>query len=228
LRFGIVVFPGSNCERDCYHVVDAVLDSPVRYLWHADADLSGVDCVILPGGFSYGDYLRPGAIARFARIMRAVEEHAARGGLVLGICNGFQILLEAGLLPGAMLRNRSLKFQCQDVFVRVETADTAFTSMCRPGQILRLPIKHGDGNYHADPRDLAARAKVVFRYCDADGRVVPEANPNGSMDGIAGLANLAGNVVGLMPHPEVCAEPELGGTDGLVLLASALRYWEER
>ncbi|MDQ7793587.1 MAG: phosphoribosylformylglycinamidine synthase subunit PurQ [bacterium] len=228
MRFGVVVFPGSNCERDCFHLVDQVLGRPVRYVWHQDTALERVDCVILPGGFSYGDYLRPGAIARFSPVMGAVAEHAGAGGLVLGICNGFQILLEAGLLPGAMLRNRSLQFQCQDVFLRVEDVETAFTRLCRPGQVLKVPIKHGDGNYHVDPEDLAARGRVVFRYSEADGRVTPEANPNGSMANIAGLANLEGNVVGLMPHPEVSAEEVLGGTDGRVLLESAVRYWEER
>jgi len=227
LRFGVVVFPGSNCERDCFHWVEHVTAQPAVPIWHGQAGLRGVDCVILPGGFSYGDYLRPGAIARLSPVMRAVEEHAAAGGLVLGVCNGFQILLEAGLLPGAVLRNRSLKFECRDVFLRVEDGRTPFTRGCRPGQVIRLPIKHADGNYRAAAGDQTP-PRVVFRYCEADGTITPGANPNGAQDSIAGLANPQGNVVGLMPHPEVSAEQVLGGTDGRLLLTSVLDYWKEQ
>ncbi|HSW09881.1 MAG TPA: phosphoribosylformylglycinamidine synthase subunit PurQ [Bacillota bacterium] len=228
MRFGVVVFPGSNCERDCFHWVEQVAGRPALPIWHGQADLGGVDCVILPGGFSYGDYLRPGAIARLSPVMRAVQEHAAAGGLVLGICNGFQILLEAGLLPGAVLRNRSLKFECRDVFLRVEDGGTPFTRSCRPGQVIRLPIKHADGNYRTAAAGGDAPPRVLFRYCEADGRITAGANPNGAQDNIAGLANRRGNVVGLMPHPEVSAEPVLGGTDGRLLLTSALDHWKEQ
>jgi phosphoribosylformylglycinamidine synthase len=194
-------------------------------VWHRETSVAGLDGVILPGGFSYGDYLRTGAIARFSPVMHAVKEFAAGGGLVLGICNGFQILLEAGLLPGAMLRNRSLHFVCKDTYVRVENAATPFTMSCHPGQVLKIPVAHADGNYYTDPVTLAglqANAQVVFRYCSTDGRVSPEANPNGSQDNIAGLRNAAGNVLGMMPHPERCAEAVLGNRDGRLILASML------
>jgi phosphoribosylformylglycinamidine synthase len=231
MRFAVVVFPGSNCEADTYHVIKDVLEQPVEYVWHAtpgrDA-LAGYDCVVLPGGFSYGDYLRVGAIASISPIMEAVANHAEAGGLVLGICNGLQILLEARLLPGAILRNDSLQFRSQWVHLRVEDDQTPFTRAYRRGQIIRIPIAHGDGNYFADPETLAsveAHGQVVFRYCDASGAVTPEANPNGSVHNIAGLRNRRGNVLGLMPHPERCSEAALGGTDGLALwqsLAAAL------
>jgi phosphoribosylformylglycinamidine synthase len=223
MNLGVVVFPGSNCDHDCGHVLRDVLGQDVTMVWHKETSLAGLDGVILPGGFSYGDYLRTGAIARFSPVMKAVKQFAAEGGLVLGICNGFQILLEAGLLPGAMLRNRSLHFICRDISVRVENAATPFTGACKPGQVLKIPIAHADGNYYTDPVTLAglqANAQVIFRYCDQDGKVTPEANPNGSLDNIAGIRNAAGNVLGMMPHPERCAESVLGNEDGRLILAS--------
>jgi phosphoribosylformylglycinamidine synthase subunit PurQ / glutaminase len=223
MNIGVIVFPGSNCDHDCEHVFKEVLGQDVTMVWHKETSLAGLDGVILPGGFSYGDYLRTGAIARFSPVMGVVKQFAADGGLVLGICNGFQILLEAGLLPGAMLRNKSLHFICKDVSLRVENAATPFTSLCRPGQVLKIPIAHADGNYYTDPITLAglqANAQVVFRYCDQDGNVTPEVNPNGSLDNIAGIRNDRGNVLGMMPHPERCAESILGNEDGRLVLAS--------
>jgi phosphoribosylformylglycinamidine synthase I len=225
MTFGIVVFPGSNCDHDAYHAAKHVLGQDAEFIWHKDEDLKGADVLILPGGFSYGDYLRTGAIARFSPIMQAVRAFAARGGPVLGICNGFQILLEAGLIPGAMLRNRSVKFQCEHVHVRVEQLDTPFTGACRPGQVLRLPIAHGEGNYFAPPDVIArleANRQVIFRYTNAAGQVTDEANPNGSAAAIAGLCNEARNVVGLMPHPERACESALGSADGLRVFESAV------
>jgi phosphoribosylformylglycinamidine synthase I len=225
MNIGVVVFPGSNCDHDCEHVLGDVLGQSVRKLWHKDASLDGLDAVILPGGFSYGDYLRTGAIARFSPIMGAIERFAKNGGLVFGICNGFQILLEAGLLPGAMLRNTSLSFICKDVYLRVENAATPFTGRYEVGQVLKIPVAHGDGNYYTDPvtlSQLKANAQVVFRYCDADGKITPEANPNGSLDNIAGIRNVAGNVLGMMPHPERCAEEVLGNDAGRLLFLSML------
>jgi phosphoribosylformylglycinamidine synthase subunit PurQ / glutaminase len=223
MNIGVIVFPGSNCDHDCEHVFKEVFGQDVTMVWHKETSLAGLDGVILPGGFSYGDYLRTGAIARFSPVMGAVKQFAADGGLVLGICNGFQILLEAGLLPGAMLRNKSLHFICKDVSLMVENAATPFTSLCRPGQVLKIPIAHADGNYYTDPITLAglqANAQVVFRYCDQDGNVTPEVNPNGSLDNIAGIRNDRGNVLGMMPHPERCAESILGNEDGRLVLAS--------
>jgi phosphoribosylformylglycinamidine synthase len=223
MNIGVVVFPGSNCDHDCQHVFRDVLEQDVTMVWHKETSLTGLDAVILPGGFSYGDYLRTGAIARFSPVMGAVKQFAADGGMVLGICNGFQILLEAGLLPGAMLRNQSLHFICKDVYVRVENAATPFTRACKPGQVLKIPIAHADGNYYTDPVTLAglqANAQIILRYCTPDGEVTSEANPNGSLDHIAGLRNAAGNVLGLMPHPERCAEAMLGNDDGRLILAS--------
>jgi phosphoribosylformylglycinamidine synthase len=225
MNIGVVVFPGSNCDHDCEHVFKNLLGQSVRMVWHKDTSLTGLDAVILPGGFSYGDYLRTGAIARFSPIMGTVKEFARAGGLVLGICNGFQILLEAGLLPGAMLRNRSLNFICKDVSIRVENAATPFTTRYEPGQVLKIPIAHADGNYYTDPVTLAglqANAQIVFRYCTADGKVTPEANPNGSLDNIAGIRNAAGNVLGLMPHPERASEELLGNEDGKLIFLSML------
>jgi phosphoribosylformylglycinamidine synthase len=224
-RVGILVFPGSNCDRDCHYAVTEILGAQADFVWHKEPTLPQVDAVIIPGGFSYGDYLRTGAIARFSPVMAAVTRFAEAGGLVLGICNGFQILLEAGLLPGAMLRNRSLSFLCKDVHLRVENADTPFTSCCKRGQVLTLPIAHGEGNYYADQTTLAklkTHNQVVFRYCTEDGAVTPEANPNGSLDNIAGIMNAAGNVLGMMPHPERCADPLLGNEDGRLILLSLL------
>lgn len=225
MRFGVVVFPGTWSDRDFYHVIAEVLGEPVRYVWHRERDLSGLDCVILPGGFSYGDYLRAGAVASRSPVVEALGEFAGGGGLVLGSCNGFQVLCEAGLLPGALLRNDCLQYRCAPVCLRVENAGTPFTRGLRPGQVLRMPISHGEGRYHADPATLAElhrQRQVVFRYATADGQVAAAANPNGSLDGIAGLVNRTGNVLGLMPHPERAAEPALGGVDGLVLFHSLL------
>jgi phosphoribosylformylglycinamidine synthase I len=225
VRFGVVVFPGTWSDRDCGHVVEHVLGADLAYLWHKDRDLRGADCVILPGGFSYGDYLRAGAIARFSPVMESVAEFAARGGLVWGICNGFQVLCEAGLLPGALVRNACLQFRCEWTHLRCERPGTPFTAGLRHGQVIRVPISHGEGNYTADPATLDAlerRGQVVFRYCDARGEVTPQANPNGSQRGIAGIVSERGNVLGMMPHPERCAEADLGGTDGLLLFRSAL------
>lgn len=225
MKFGVVVFPGSNCDEDCVWVLRDVLRQDVVTLWHQDSGLQGCDCVILPGGFSYGDYLRTGAVARFSPIMSSVASFAKDGGLVLGICNGFQILLEAGLLPGAMLRNVGLRFICKFVEVRVERTDTPFTSRFQPGQVIRMPIAHNEGNYTADRatlKTLRERGQILLRYCDADGNVTDGANPNGSMDSIAGITNEAGNVMGLMPHPERCSEPELGSLDGRLLFESLI------
>lgn len=227
VRFAVVVFPGSNCDADCYHAVGNVLGQPVEYVWHETTDLSDFDCVILPGGFSYGDYLRTGAIARFSPVMEEVARFAGRGGLVIGICNGFQILLEAGLLPGAMLRNDSLQFRCLYTNVRVETARTPFTGLCRPGQVLRIPVAHAEGNYTAPPDvldELERSGRVVFRYVDERGEPTPEANPNGSDRNIAGIVNKAGNVLGLMPHPERCCEEMLGSADGRLIFESIVAH----
>jgi phosphoribosylformylglycinamidine synthase len=216
MKFAVVVFPGSNCDYDCYHVLKHVLGQETDFVWHKQSDVSKYDCVVLPGGFSYGDYLRTGAIARFSPVMDAVQKHAQKGKLVIGICNGFQILLEAGLLPGAMLRNRSLKFVCKFVDLRVENADTPFTRKASKGAILKIPIAHGEGNYFADQATLEGLKKnnqILVRYCD---------NPNGSLDDIAGICNLNRNVFGLMPHPERASEKELGSTDGLQIFQSIL------
>lgn len=231
MKFGVVVFPGSNCDADCYHAVKNVLGAECDYLWHQDTSVVGYDAIILPGGFSYGDYLRTGAIARFSPIMAAVADFARAGGLVLGICNGFQILLEAGLLPGAMRRNAGLSFRCEFVNVRVENAATPFTSAYQAGQVLRLPIAHGEGNYYADPATLAALEagrQVVLRYSEPDGRITPAANPNGSLGNIAALVNKEGNVLGMMPHPERSSEAILGSEDGRGILTSMLQYLQRR
>ena len=225
MKFAIVVFPGSNCDHDAYHAARDVLGQNADYVWHKDTDLKGADVVILPGGFAHGDYLRCGAMARFSPIMREVQAFAGRGGPVLGICNGFQVLLEAGLLSGAMLRNTSLKFQCEHVHIRVEQTDTPFTLACRRGQVLRIPIAHGEGNYFAEPEvitRLEANRQIVFRYTNAAGAVVDDANPNGSAAAIAGRCNETRNVVGLMPHPERACEPVLGSADGLLIFESAV------
>lgn len=225
MKFSIVVFPGSNCDHDAYHAAKHVLGQEAEFVWHKETSLKGADVVVLPGGFSHGDYLRTGAIARFSPIMTAVAEFARSGGPVLGICNGFQILCEAGLLPGAMLRNRDLKFHCEHVCIRVEQTDTPFTSRATTGQILRIPIAHGEGNYYAEPADvteLEASRRVIFRYCDTRGQITDAANPNGALNGIAGICSAARNVVGLMPHPERACEAALGSADGLVLFESVL------
>jgi phosphoribosylformylglycinamidine synthase I len=226
MKFAVVVFPGSNSDHDAYYAARHVLGEEAAFVWHKDTSLQGADVVILPGGFAHGDYLRTGAIARFSPIMREVRRFADAGGPVLGICNGFQVLLEAGLLPGAMLRNRSVKFQCEHVIVKVEQTDTPFTSMCRPGQLLRIPIAHGEGNYYAEPdvvERLEKNRQVIFRYAAADGTATPEANPNGSVNNIAGLCNQTRNVVGLMPHPERACELAVGSADGLVVLESVMK-----
>lgn len=231
MTFAIVVFPGSNCDHDAYHAVKHVLGQNARFVWHKDASLGNADVVILPGGFSHGDYLRTGAIARFSPVMHAVQAFAAAGGPVLGICNGFQILLECGLLPGAMLRNRDVKFHCEFVGVRVERTDTPFTGLCAEGQVLRVPIAHGEGNYYAPPDvldELERTGRVVFRYANAYGETTDQANPNGSLNSIAGICNGARNVVGLMPHPERACEPVLGSDDGLLIFKSAVRALSER
>ena len=223
MLFAIVVFPGSNCDHDAYHAAHHVLGQDAEFIWHKETSLNGADVVILPGGFSHGDYLRTGAIARFSPIMTAVAEFARAGGPVLGICNGFQILLEAGLLPGAMLRNRDLKFHCEYVRVRVEQSDTPFTSRAIAGQVLRIPIAHGEGNFYAEPdviRALEHQSRIIFRYCDESGRTTDASNPNGSIANIAGICNEMRNVVGLMPHPERACESMLGTSDGLVLFDS--------
>ncbi len=224
MRWGVVTFPGSLDDRDVLHALAVVLGEPACQLWHKDTDLHGVDCVVLPGGFSYGDYLRCGAMAKFSAVMGSVREFAAAGGLVLGICNGFQILCEAGLLPGALIRNRSLLFVCDTIRVRVETTACPFTSTCTPGEILSLPVKHGEGCYVADAgtlRVLEEQECVVVRYVDGAGRPTTEANPNGAAHNIAGISNAARNVFGLMPHPEHAVERLLGGADGLKLFAGA-------
>lgn len=231
MRLGVVIFPGSNCDRDCVHVLRHVLGVDVAELWHADPTIDGVDAVILPGGFAHGDYLRAGAVAATSRIMPAVRAFATSGGPVLGICNGFQVLLEAGMLPGAMLRNRVLKFQCKPVYMRVESTRTPFTRGLREGQVLQMPIAHGEGNYYA-PEPLLATiqesVQVIFRYCDDQGRAVPEANPNGSLNNIAGVCSPQGNVLGLMPHPERASEKILGSIDGRLLFESLVAWLETR
>lgn len=227
MKFGVVVFPGSNCDMDTFHAFHGVMNQPTAWLWHKDHDLRGVDCVVLPGGFSYGDYLRSGAIARFSPLMQEVREFAAKGGLVLGICNGFQVLLELGLLPGAMLRNKHLKFLCRFVTIRLENDKTRFTHKGHRGQILRIPIAHFDGNYYAPPdtlADIERNGQVVFRYAEEDGRLSEEANVNGSLNAIAGLTNKRGNVMGMMPHPERAAETRLGSADGRLILESLMTW----
>ena len=231
MNFAVILFPGSNCEVDCVHVIKEVLQEPVTTVWHKDTDLSQFDAVILPGGFSYGDYLRCGAIARFSPIMDAVIAHAKAGKTVLGICNGFQILTECGLLPGVLLRNQSLQFICEDRFIRVENNQTMYTSLYTKNQVLRIPIAHAEGNYYADPETIAAleaENRVVFRYCDAQGNPTPESNPNGAINNIAGIINEEGNVLGMMPHPERLSEVILGGDDGLALFQSMLKTWRNQ
>ena len=224
MRFGIAVFPGTWSDGDCARAVEVLGHQAVR-LWHRDRDLQGSDCVILPGGFAYGDHLRTGAVARFAPLMESVQEFAAGGGLVLGICNGFQILCEAHLLPGALTRNVSLEFRCETAWLRVETAATPFTSACEPGQVLAVPVSHGEGRYVAEPSTLdrlEADGRVAFRYVSPDGSPVGDASPNGSMRDIAGIVNEARNVLGMMPHPERAAEPLLGSTDGMRIFQSVV------
>jgi len=231
MKFGIVVFPGSNCDRDCFYVINDVLGQSVEYIWHEDKNVDGFDCIILPGGFSYGDYLRTGAIAKFSPIMNSVIQFANKGGLVVGICNGFQILLEAGLLPGAMLRNRDVHFICKYVHIKVENIDTPFTGLCKDGQILHIPIAHNEGNYYINEdglKKLQNNGQIVFRYSNLNGDTSTRCNPNGSLDNIAGIINNEGNVLGMMPHPERSSESELGSSDGFLIFNSILKWVKKR
>jgi len=230
LKFGVVVFPGSNCDHDTFFALRNILAQETVYLWHKADHLQGVDCVVLPGGFSYGDYLRSGAIAKFSPLMPRVREFAGRGGLVLGICNGFQVLLEMGLLPGAMIRNKNLRFLCQYVHLSVENDRTPFTLRARKRQVLRIPIAHFDGNYYAPPPlldELERNGQVVFRYVNKKGRPTEQANVNGSAANIAGIINRSGNVLGMMPHPERASEALLGSEDGRLIFESAMAFWQE-
>ncbi|HTF37653.1 MAG TPA: phosphoribosylformylglycinamidine synthase subunit PurQ [Blastocatellia bacterium] len=223
MKFGVVMFPGSNCDHDTYHVISKVIGQPVDFLWHRQNTVADCDAVILPGGFSYGDYLRTGAIARFSPVMGAVKEFASRGGLVMGICNGFQILCEAGLLPGALLRNKDLRFICDHINIRIEATDTPYTNRCQRGQVLSVPIAHGDGNYFCDSETLAElqrENRIIFRYSAANGNLEADANPNGSLDNIAGICNRERNVLGMMPHPERASEQLLGSSDGRIIFYS--------
>ncbi len=225
MKCGVVVFPGSNCDHDCYHILKHIMGWDTRWVWHKDRDVSGLDLLVLPGGFSYGDYLRAGSIACFSPIMKAVTDFANAGGLVLGICNGFQVLTESGLLPGALMRNHSRRFICKFVDVRVETVGTPFTSACAEGEVLSIPIAHADGSYFADDdtlKRLQDNDQIVLRYCDPSGNTTPESNPNGSVLNIAGIVNEKRNVMGLMPHPERAADPALPGSDGRKLFDSLL------
>jgi phosphoribosylformylglycinamidine synthase len=223
MKFGVIIFPGSNCDHDAYWTVQQVARQPVTFLWHESHDLEDCDAIIVPGGFAFGDYLRTGAIAKFSPVMESVRHFADGGGLVLGICNGFQILCESGLLPGALMRNTGLKYVCKPVQVRVENAATPFTNACSQGEVLTIPIGHMEGNYFCDQetlKELQRGNRIVFRYCAPSGEISPSANPNGSLDNIAGICSAGGNVVGMMPHPERSAEPELGCTDGMKVFHS--------
>lgn len=226
MKCGIVVFPGSNCDHDCYHILKHVLQLDTQWIWHKDETLDTFDFIVLPGGFSYGDYLRPGAIARFSPIMKSVIDYANRGGRLLGICNGFQILVESGLLPGVLMDNAGQKFICKNLTLRVDNNQTPFTSQCRPGEVLKIPINHGQGRYFADNetlKRLVDNDQIVFRYCDAQGNTPETANPNGSLDHIAGVANQAKNVMGMMPHPERCADPLWPEVDGQTIFNSLIQ-----
>jgi len=223
MKFGVTVFPGSNCDHDTYNVIESIAHQPVTFLWHDSADLQGVDAILVPGGFAYGDYLRTGAIARFSPVMESVKKFAAGGGLVLGICNGFQILTEAGLLPGALMRNAGLKYICKQVNIRTETANSPFTGTLKKGDVLEIPIGHMEGNYFCEQATLESlerEQRVVFRYCTHGGEVTAEANPNGSLANIAGICSEGRNVVGMMPHPERASETLLGGADGIKIFTS--------
>ena len=226
MKFGVLIFPGSNCDHDAFWTIETVIKQPVTFLWHESHDLENCDAIIVPGGFAYGDYLRTGAIAKFSPVMESVRKFADAGGLVLGICNGFQILCEAGLLPGALMRNAGLKYVCKPVNVRVENSDTPFTSAIKNGEVLRIPIGHMEGNYFCDEatlQELRHNQRVVFRYCDSSGEISQESNPNGSLDNIAGICSPGRNVLGMMPHPERASEPELGCTDGVKIFESMVR-----
>ena len=225
MKFGVVQFPGTWSDHDCYHVLSEVLKQETEYIWHHQTDISHFDCIIIPGGFSYGDYLRPGAIARFSPVMNSIKTFADSGGLVLGICNGFQILCESGLLPGALLKNESLQFRCQWVNLKVENIDNPFTKLCKQNQILRIPISHGDGRYYAEPtilEELKNNNQILFKYSSENGHHNKSNNPNGSLEFIAGISNRNGNVVGMMPHPERCCESILGNTDGTKIFNSVI------
>ncbi len=226
MKFGVLVFPGSNCDHDTYHVIAEVAHQPVTFLWHDSEELQGVDAVLVPGGFAYGDYLRTGAIARFSPAMQAVKRFAAGGGLVLGICNGFQILTESGLLPGALMRNAGLKYICKQVHLRTETADSPFTSLLAKGEVVQMPIGHMEGNYFCTPEEftrLEAEDRIAFRYATPDGQITPEANPNGSLSNIAGILSAKRNVLGMMPHPDRSSEAILGSADGRKVFASMVQ-----
>ena len=229
MKFGVVVFPGSNCDQDCFYIVRDILKSPIKYIWHRDTRLDGFDCIILPGGFSYGDYLRTGAIARFSPVMKSLYAFANKGRIVIGICNGFQILLEAGLLPGAMLRNKDLHFICKHTYIKTENNNTVFTNLCVRNQILKIPIAHNEGNYYIDEEglvELKINEQIVFRYCSPEGKISSEFNPNGALENIAGIMNKEGNVLGMMPHPERSSELELGSKDGILIFNSIVRWLE--
>jgi len=229
MRFGVVVFPGSNCDYDCYYVLRNILQKEVSFIWHKEKNLSDYDCLILPGGFSYGDYLRTGAIARFSPIMESMEKFTKKGGLVIGICNGFQVLLEAGLLPGAMLRNKTLNFVCRLINIRVENNSIPYTYLCQQGQVLSIPIAHIEGNYYADDEimeSLEENNQIVFRYCDKRGELSEDSNPNGSKGSIAGICNREGNILGIMPHPERASESILSSDDGRLIFESVIRTRE--
>ena len=231
MNFAVLQFPASNCDQDALHVLKNVFGQSARYVWHKDASLGPVDAVIVPGGFSYGDYLRCGAIARFSPVMQAVKQFADNGGLVLGICNGFQVLCEAGLLPGALIRNRSLQFRCEQVYLKTATQDSPFTNKIPTGKLMRVPIAHGEGCYFADPETLAslqANRQILWQYADSTGAVTDAANPNGALQNIAGICNAARNVAGLMPHPERACEPLLGSDDGRLVFESLISWFESR
>jgi phosphoribosylformylglycinamidine synthase I len=231
MKFGVLIFPGSNCDHDAYWTIQQVAKQPVTFLWHESHDLEGCDAIIVPGGFAFGDYLRTGAIAKFSPVMESVRKFADVGGLVLGICNGFQILCESGLLPGALTRNTGLKYICKPVDVRVESVDTPFTNACRAGEVLTIPIGHMDGNYFCDDSTLAElqrNNRIVFRYAEPDGKISEAANPNGSLDNIAGICSPGRNVLGMMPHPERASEPELGSTEGFKVFASLVGAMAEK
>ncbi len=226
MKFGVIQFPGSNCDQDAYYAALNVLREPVEYIWHESSDLQGAECIIVPGGFSYGDYLRCGAVAALSPVMAAVKKHAEGGGTVLGICNGFQVLCEAGLLPGALTPNRNQRFVCKPTYLRIENAATRFTNAGEKGQVLTVPIAHGEGNYYCDDKTLKSlrdNAQIILRYTSPTGELDDAFNPNGSIDSIAGITNVQGNVAGMMPHPERACEPVLGSSDGLVLLKSLLK-----
>lgn len=229
-KFGIVVFPGSNCDHDCYHAIKHEFGQECEFLWHHETDIDGFDCIVLPGGFSYGDYLRTGAIASLSPIMNSVKKFAEAGNPVIGICNGFQVLVEVGLLPGALIKNSSLKFACKWVYLRVESTNNLFTGKLHKGDIIRIPVAHGEGNYFCTQEELAAlneNSQIVFRYCTEKGDITEEANPNGSIQNIAGISNIEGNVLGMMPHPERCVEEILNGIQGRIIFESILSWLDQ-